>query len=283
MEGLALYRIPHSICTRMTEQRHEAVNQHEIRITGMSRSGNHAIIHWVTRQLGGRYCFLNCAEPKTNPFETARPLHGDRTFEANYDLDLAAERAGHLSRKDVLLHSYEDAFLGMIRSPAFEENHDAWVGPSARRTEVLILRDPFNLFASRRKAQYALVTDHTARRIWKQHAREFVDGPRYLDPERVLVSYNRWASDPEYRREIARQLGLAFSDAGANDVPEVGAGSSFDGTRFSGAAHQMDIFGRWRHFEDDPEYLALLDDPELLRLSEAIFGPIPRTDALTAA
>ena len=268
----------------MLEQRLEDVNQNELRIIGMSRSGNHAVIHWITRQIRGRYCFLNCAEPKTNPFLTARPLNAEeRTYEANYAVDLAAEQAGQFSRKDYLLHSYEDAFLGMVRSPAFEDHHDDWVGRSARRVDVLILRDPFNLFASRRKAQYALVTAHTARRIWKQHAREFVEGPRYLGSDRVLIRYNRWARDREYRREIARQLGLAFTDAGARAVPEVGAGSSFDGTQHDGQAHRMDVLGRWRHFQDDPRYLDLIDDPDLLALSEEVFGRIPGTEALAVA
>ena len=75
--------------------------------------------------------------------------------------DLDAERDGDFSRKDTLLYNYEDCFLGTVASDAFEENHDAWVGPSGRRTDVLILRDPYNLFASRRRAGYAVVSGGT--------------------------------------------------------------------------------------------------------------------------
>ena len=263
-------------------QHHDVVNQHELRITGMSRSGNHAIIGWIIRQLSGRSCFLNCAEPKTNPFRTARPLSPSdpNPYRASYDLDLAAEQAGRLSPKDYLLHSYEDAFLGMVRSRAFEDEHDRWVGPSARRTDVLILRDPFNLFASRRRLRYTFVSDRTARRIWKQHAREFTGSPRYLGRNRVLISYNRWCRDRRYRRAVAGQLGLRFTDAGARDVPCCHGGSSFDGARYDGRAHEMDTLGRWRHFADDPDYLTLLDDLDLLALAEAAFGRIPGTERL---
>jgi hypothetical protein len=50
------------------------LNRVEIRVIGMSRSGNHAIIDWVLSQARGRMCFLNCAEPGTNPFRSARPV-----------------------------------------------------------------------------------------------------------------------------------------------------------------------------------------------------------------
>lgn len=267
----------------MPEQPSQTVNDTEIRVIGMSRSGNHALIRWITAQLDGRTCFLNCAEPKTNPFRSARPLRGGHVYEANYDLDLAAEQAGDFSRKDTLVHSYEDAFLGMVCGDDFEQNHDDWVGPSARRVDVLVLRDPFNLFASRRRASYAVVTPHTARRIWKQHAREFAQGPRHLRPDHVLVRYNDWARDEAYRAEIARQLGLRFTDAGINRVPDVGAGSSFDGTAYDGRASEMDVLGRWRHYADDPDFLDFLDDPDLQALSDEVFGPIPGTEQLAGA
>jgi hypothetical protein len=129
------------------------VNGTELRIVGMSRSGNHAIINWIIRQAAGRLCFLNCAEPKSNPFASARRLVHGAPYIVNYDgFDIAAERRGILSRKAYLLHSYEDCFLGTVNSRSFAVCHEAWVGASCRRVDVLILRDPFNLFASRRKA-----------------------------------------------------------------------------------------------------------------------------------
>jgi hypothetical protein len=36
----------------------------------------------------------------------------------------------------------------------FEQHHDQWVGASWQRYDVLILRDPFNLFASRLRAGF---------------------------------------------------------------------------------------------------------------------------------
>lgn len=254
------------------------VNQHELRVIGMSRSGNHCIINWIMRQATGRVCFLNCAEGKSNPFVTARPLEGGDPFRVTYEgFDIERERAGMFTRKDLLVHSYEDSFLGHACSGQFEAMHDALVGPSARRLDLLVLRDPFNLFASRRKMAVRLPAS-SATRMWKQHAREFL-GSRRLKRNRLLVNFNRWVASPSYRHKITQRLGLRFTDAGIDEVASCGGGSSFDGLRFNGRARQMPLFERWRHFADDPGYLRLLDH-EMVRMAREIFAGDPGADAL---
>lgn len=244
------------------------VNRRELRVIGMSRSGNHAIINWIRNQSWGRVCFLNCAEPKTNPFESARPLEHGSGIEANFpEFDLENERRGLFAEKDSLIFSHEDCFLGMVTRGAFEEQHDDFVGPSDRRIDILVLRDPFNLFASRLKAGYSGVTRKTAIRIWKQHAREFLGRGAYLKGEHVFISYNRWVTDRDYRRRLAEQLNLPFTDAGFEEVAHTGRGSSFDGLRYDGRASRMKVLERWKTFADDPEYRHLFDD-EMIRLSE---------------
>lgn len=245
----------------------------------MSRSGNHCIISWIMRQARGRICFLNCAEGKSNPLASARPLDSGAPYRVNYaGFDIERERAGAFSRKDYLIHSYEDSFLRHVCSDYFENHHDAFVGRSARRTDVIVLRDPFNLFASRRMIGAAL-TERTANMMWKQHAREFTDGPRYLKHDSILVNYNRWAACETYRRELAERLGLAFTDAGIDEVAPCGGGSSFDGFRFNGRAREMPLFERWKHFAADPAYLASFD-PEMVLLAKRIFHGRPGGEAL---
>lgn len=275
-----------SIKKEKSIQKQHIINQNEFRIVGMSRSGNHSIINWFIKQIQGHYCFLNCAEPKTNPFYTARPLeleNMNKTYRVNYqEFDLGAERRGSLSPKDYLLYSYEDCFLGMLKNKIFEEQRDAFVGPSHRRVDILILRDPFNLFASRKRSGFFSgrtelsskpVTHLMAKRIWKQHAKEATNEKSYLGKGRVVIYYNLWVSDPEYRKEIANALELTLIDNSIGEESQVAGGSSFDGLRFIGSANKMEVLERWKHFTHDPDYQNFFDD-ELIPLSHKIFGHI---------
>jgi hypothetical protein len=256
----------------------DVVNQTEYRVIGMSRSGNHTIINWLMSQIRGRVCFLNCAEAKTNPFLSARSLHHGRSYAVNYPgFDIESERQGQFSPKDYLIHSYEDCFLGSICHNLFERNHDRFVGRSRQRFDILILRDPFNLFASRLKSGYSGVPMATATRIWKQHAREYLGIREHLAYNKTLINYNIWATDRSYRRQIAGALGLEFTDAGFDRVAHCGGGSSFDGTDFDGRASAMGILERWKHFIDDLEYRCIFE-PQMVALSHQIFGHIPGTE-----
>lgn len=248
------------------------MNQLELHVTGMSRSGNHAIVDWIFAQSDGPKALLNCAEGKTNPFLSKRPLEDGRGWRAAPEIDIAAEEAGHLSEKRLLVHTYEDSWLAHAFSRTFEDNHDVWVGPSTRRIDVLILRDPFNLFASRMRMGAGL-TLHVARRMWKQHAREAFR-PRYMRHDPLVILYNRWRAEPGYRRELARRLGLALTDEGIERVPACNGGSSFDGAAFDGRASRMAVTQRWRSYVGDERYEALFD-AEMAELSAALFGPPP--------
>lgn len=266
------------------EDPNNIINKNELRIAGMSRSGNHSIINWILQQLQGRFCFLNCAEPKTNPFGTARPLFQDKTYKVNYpDFDFSAERKGNFSKKDYLIYSYEDCFLSMLNKSIFEQEHDLWVGPSRRRMDILILRDPFNLFASRKKSglfkrekekKNKPVTPLTALRIWKQHAREAIGEKSYLPHQRIYINYNSWASDYQYRKKVAKSLNLNFNDNGIHEVSKVAGGSSFDGVRYATNANNMKVLERWKHYINDPDYLKLFDE-ETIDLSNQLFNHIP--------
>src|SRR5215203_435901 len=261
------------------------VNETEIRDVGMSRSGNHSIINWILSQAPGRTCFLNCAEPGYNPFATARPRTPELPgWRAPYDgFDVKAELAGRLSRKDLLVHSYEDTFLGPFRKPENERRHEEWVGRSSRRIDLLILRDPRNLFASRLASGYGWLDDELVARIWAQHAREFLGLRRNLRQERLMVSFNDWVASRSYRQRLAEALGLKFDDRAAHKVPAAAGGSSFDGTAYDGRAEQMPVLQRWHSFLGEARFQRMLT-PELLELSDRIFGAaaMPEAEQLAA-
>lgn len=257
----------------------------EFRFVGMSRSGNHAIINWVISQLNGTYCFLNCAEPKHNPFTSARPLGVEANiYKTNIpSFNLLQEQQGDFSAKDYLLYSHEDCFLGSLNHPVYKKNRDRWLGQAAVKRNILILRDPFNLFSSRIKSGLIIghYTHHGTRpisipilkRIYKQHAREFLERKKYLD-NRVLINFNNWAADKDYRKSIADTLQIPFTDKGFKEVSYVAGGSSFDGTNLSGRANKMDLHNRWKEFARDDFFWSMFD-AELIELTQEIFDITP--------
>lgn len=263
----------------------ETVQETEFRLVGLSRSGNHAIINWIIRQLRGSYCFLNCTEPKHNPYRTARPLNANgSTYRTNISgFDKEKEMLGNFSKKDCLLYNHEDCFLGPFNSPHQKIDREQWTGPSGTKKDILILRDPFNLFASRIKA--GLIRGHhtehgakpisllTLKRLYKQHAREYLGKKKYLK-NTVRVNFNSWTKDEVYRRNLAAELDISFSDTGFQEVSETAGGSSFDGTRLSGSAGKMDLGSRWKKYADQDEFWSLFDE-EILELASTIFGNIP--------
>jgi len=250
----------------------EIVNQKEIRVVGLKRSGNHAIINWIRKQHHGEVWHLNKIPVKRNPY---------RFLYEHYPKEkLKQEAKGNFTKKDCLIYSYEDHALEQITNKGFESKAELYLGKSASKYDLLILRDPFNLLASRFKKGYIKVKcpDITLVELWISYAKEYLGETNLLKSKKICVNYNQWFSDVNYRRQLAEQLNVKFSDAGFNDVKGQGGGSSFDGLTFRGKAAEMDVLNRWKVFADDPQYRKLIDNVELRDYSERIFGHIPGTE-----
>ena len=228
-------------------------------VVGLSRSGNHAIINWILSQLRGSWCFFNCVEAKADPIKTARPMDDGQRVRTNIErFDLDAGHARTAATAEHIVLSQEDAFLGPAFGAETMNCHRHAFGTPERLYEILILRDPFNLMASRRRLSSPRISERTAMRIWRQHAAAFeqcVDA----DTGRVAVNYNRWVSSRRYRMEVAAMLKLEFCDATAQSVAPCAGGSSFDGIAFDGRANAMKVFDRWRSYADDPSFWRLFD------------------------
>ncbi|MEO1743319.1 MAG: hypothetical protein AAFR99_16095, partial [Cyanobacteria bacterium J06629_9] len=167
-----------------------------------------------------------------------------------------------------------DQKLEKVCSEKFERFHDTYVGVSATRFDFLILRDPFNLLASRIKSNMSRITDSSAAEIiqlWKSYAKEFLGETKILTQNKVCINFNRWHSSQMYRKGIADSLGLQFTDAGRERVKGYGGGSSFDGRNHDGEASQLKVLERWKLFEHTDSFWQLFRDEELLSYVERIF------------
>ena len=260
-----------------------AVNQTEYRIAAMQRSGHHGVINWIGGQCPGTALFLNDASPNTNPYATATILS---KFENGANTRLERTLLEPHTPRSCLIYNYEDRPLDRIFTDFFEAHHDGWLGVSGSRTDIIVLRDPFNTFASRMSAGWMRYSLHDESQrafvieMWKSYAREALQQSTSMRHRALIIRFNQWACDRSYRQELAATLGLAFTDAGFGKVSSEYGGSSFDGTRYDGRAQQMQLTERWKKYADDPVFQSIFRDRELFELSELIFGRIPGTELL---
>lgn len=259
------------------------INQKEIRLVGMRRTGNHGLTNWIQHQQPGKFRHLNNVAAGKNPYrhkaDNLRRYHPEHhKMSAVY----RQQANGELIKRDCLLYSYEDWSLKQITHPRFERNRELYLGKSAQCFDVLILRDPFNLFASRLKQNFVATKAKNCSMVqmWLEYAREFVGESNHLSDNLICVSYNAWVNSEAYRRQLAEQLALPFSDAGYAQVSAIGGGSSFDGTSFSGQARAMDVENRWRAFAAEETFRQLFQDEAVWQYSQQIFGELPGTEVL---
>lgn len=229
-------------------------------VVGMRRTGNHAVISWIKEQCEGSFLFYNNINPECSPFSARMTEH----------------KIG-FSGKPLLVFSYEDQPSVAIDSPFLDEALRKYCrSPTTSCRTVLILRDPYNLFASRLKKWPEVLNDPLASarmvNLWKNYAKEF--GATHAQGEQrplTSINYNQFILSETYRKELSNELGLNFSDAGLQHIPVYGHGSSFDVENFERAAVNLDVTTRWTFFKENDEFWDLFDDSELQRLSKTIF------------
>lgn len=265
----------------------EIINQQELRVVGLRRAGNHAIIHWLCelyRAQNRTTTHLNDLLVNENPYrykyKNLRDHHGEhRTMTEHY----RKQAQGQLIHRDCLICSYEDYSLMQIaHQPRLAKYHDLYLGKCRDRADILILRDPFNWLASRLKSGYleSKTPRKTVMELWLEYAQEFLGETNYLRAAKVMINYNRWCTDEIYRYELTQQLHLPYQAVSTDKVSGCGNGSSFDGFTFQGRASQMQTQNRWQQYQNDPQYCQLINHPQVREYSEQIFGQLPGTEVL---
>ena len=131
------------------------------------------------------------------------------------------------------------------------------------------------MFASR--LQYYGRDSETNRyaKIWKIYAREFLGYTNFLE-DKLLVNFNKWHEDINYRINLSKRLGLKFTDASRGIVSAIGKGSSFDKMSFQGKAEEMSINDRWKNWVDDKNYQNIFKDEEIIELSKKLYPKVTK-------
>lgn len=182
---------------------------------GLRRSGNHAILEWLIQNIGG--------PENRNIIKPKRVIQCGRTVymnEANTYPSIDAVKLDYAFCKiafENVIVSYEDV-------PT-----DYTLFNTQGTQQIVILRDIFNLFASRyKRAQKfpgnkhmqnnVMRIDEKAVEVWKQHA----------NSNALIIIFEKWIESKEYRDSICEQLGITNHDI-TDTMTEFGDGSSFTG------------------------------------------------------
>jgi len=234
-----------------------SITPDSIQVLGMRRSGNHAIISWILSNFTGDVChYNNILIEKDGLF-----VEDEQIFSKTYN-------SSGLSCK---LYSYEDYSFDKVL-PYLNQSDN----------KVLVLRDPFNVFASRIKRArkiddiadiFGVLTTRTVLETWKQHAKEFLGRTQHLGKNLIKINFNKWWESIDYRKENAD----CFGDTNSVEIPSLSKfsnGSSFDGEFYKHNPTEMDLMNRWKEFENDEEFITLFDS-ETIDLSLEIFGEFP--------
>jgi len=251
-------------------------SKNQICISGISRSGTHAVADWICSQLVGNVQYRN--DLKTNPMYL--PSNADIP-ERFYTLPSLTHEVGSEKKPiDYLVYSYENMN---------KENlvpHRNIRCPSEKM--IQLLRDPYNLLASlathiengrkfwfwRHCTSNGKITPdklHNFGKIWEAHANIFLNQSNVIG-----LSYNKWAESKDYRDELFERIGLNVrSDKSMDFVPQNGGGSSFDKRAFDGNAREMDTSSRWKKYENEEWFNLFFDsNKRIVDLSNQIFGEI---------
>ncbi|MFQ3217906.1 MAG: hypothetical protein ACI8R9_000669 [Paraglaciecola sp.] len=251
-------------------------------IHGLKRTGNHALVSWI--RLHTKFAFFN------NVIPMYYILKKEIEFPEVIDFKDWLRPRLYTQRRKLLQKFHFVQFLNesplCLKSVMVSlEDHELTVRPftgvPCTFRNILILRDPYNIFASRirksakdhRNLVYPSQNNEYMKRVtelWKAHAREFLGETDHLE-NRVVIYFNRWFSDLNYRKQISLDLGLDFTDAGFSMVSHKGGGSSFDGTSFNGDNSNMNVLDRRNNLSDKEQ--ALLDeviDDEIKELAQRI-------------
>lgn len=247
------------------------INQASIRFCGIQRSGNHALINWIIAQEERPTCFVNGAFPGISPWEKSWGI----SYPHFPYWPLDRDASGALVQKGLVVYSYENRSLLQVETD--KPHVSKYIGRSLEDRAVVILRDPYNTFASWLKRDTPVTPDIVS--LWKAYAQEFLGRTQVLSQPKMFINFNAWFANASYRQQLACQLGLTFTDKGIGDVSHHGGGSSFDGQDLRGQAKRMGVLTRFHAYRDNPAFQAIFaSDPDLQQLSDEIFGPL--TDAI---
>jgi len=242
--------------------------------SGLRRSGNHAIIHWV----------INGLENQSTEYHSVGPYwfsvsgSGKTVFLNNVNMVPPLRYLKALFKYRKYLRNAEQIFIS-CEDTGFEYFRN-WRIPSAFRHGVIIRRSLLNILASRLQN----LKKHAESGVgWSGQTIDtgMFDALLSLDqaPDNrfTKIRYDDWLTDSEYRKIISSKLGMK-SDI-KPEISKEGGGSSFTGREIMPSDvelkqrfQQIKFPERVLKFLNDPKYASLMTPEEQSVIAVQITG-----------
>jgi hypothetical protein len=235
--------------------------KHELSVCALQRSGHHAVMEWLRSMLALKYgkesvVFMNWINEYRN---TLDPFNND---------------PGKAQQpREALIYNFEDC--GLYMPTASSKFVHRIVGSSEKRFNVLIIRDVYNLLASRmertRKQNKPFTHPYNLFiQLWIEHAKAAVNAETGVGSIFDVIKYNNWFESEDYRKHVSKHLELPYCDDTLDTISQAGEGSSFIGIH--GTARKLDVLSRWKNYRSDEEYIQLVHSAETANLNQDLFG-----------
>jgi len=125
--------------------------------------------------------------------------------------------------------------------------------------QIIEFRDPYNNMASLLKLRKGENLDSFMyfKNLMLEYINEIDNKTNYIE-NKILINYNKWIFDIEYRKSITKHLDISFTDKGFLNISSQ---SSFD--KNCEKADEMRVLERWKYFKNDSIFRKIVDDQRL--------------------
>ncbi len=255
------------------EQQLFAVSSGRMRVLGIRRTGQHAVINWILRNCGCvNTVFLNSCTMRRSAVRTCGQSELNGKFAGkSFALKKALEAYLTPDLHPFTLISYEAGYEAGELTPNFPD--------TSFSHEVLVTRSFINWLPSFIRLMRVMNRSSAAEALDISNGIVF-EMMRYKAhlqaaqaSNHVVICFDKWATMPVYRREKLAALGLYERNAGLGDVQKYGGGSSF--SAFEKLAEELALTERWQTMVDDPyahHFLRIAQaDPAFMEVLAALY------------
>ena len=238
------------------EQQLFSASNGRMRVLGIRRTGQHAVINWILRNCGREdTVFLNSCTMRRSAMRTCgeSELNG-RLAGRGYLLKRRMVAYLAARKHPFVLNSYEAGYEEGDLTPNFPDadfDH-----------EILVTRSFVNWLPSFIRLMRRMNPDSAPEALDISNGIMF-EMMRYKahllaahSSQHVVVCFDKWATSGAYRNEKLKALGLRELESGLGSLQKYGGGSSFSALKKP--AEELVLTTRWQTMADDPYVLHFL-------------------------